>query len=96
MLSEEQVRHIAKLARIKLTDEEVERFGGQLSKVLDYMEILQEVDTDGVAETSQVTGLVNVTDADEILPKTVSREELLECSELPVDSNQIRVDRIVK
>lgn len=96
MLTEDQVRHIAKLARIRLTDEEVKKFSKQLSGVLDYMDILNEVDTKNVAETSQVTGLKNVMEEDEVLPAQSGREELLKCSELPVDGNQIRVLRIVK
>lgn len=96
MLSEEQVRHVAKLARIALSDEEVKRFAGQLSDVLDYMTILNEVDTTGVAETNQVTGLKNMMEEDIVIAPQSSREELLGCSELPVDSNQVRVMRIVK
>ena len=60
MITEKEVRHVAKLARIALTDEEVKKFTSQLSKVLGYMEILNEVDTSKVLETSQVTGLKNV------------------------------------
>ncbi len=96
MLSEDQVKHVAKLARIKLTDAEVKKFGKQLSAVLSYMDILNEVDTEKVAETSQVTGLKNVMEKDEILHGPCGREELLKCSELPVDSNQVRVLRAVK
>ena len=96
MLSEEQVRHVAKLARIALTDEEVRKFTGQLSGVLDYMNILNEVDTTGVPETNQVTGLKNVMEEDEVKPSQSSREDLLKCSELPVDSQQVRVMRAVK
>lgn len=87
---------MAKLARINLSDSEVKKFAGQLSKVLDYMDILNEVDTSKVPETSQVTGLTNVMEKDEILPAQSSSEELLKCSELPIDSNQIRVSRVVK
>ena len=95
MLDEKQVRHVAKLARIDLTDEEVKKFAGQLSKVFGYMEILNEVDTKDVIETSQVTGLKNVMEKDEIRSAQSSREELLNCSELPIDSKQIRVKRVV-
>ena len=95
MLSEEQVRHVAKLARIKLTDEEVGKFGPQLSKVLGYMEILNEVETENVAETSQVTGLKNVMEKDEVLQPQSTREELLDCTELPVESKQIKVSRAI-
>ena len=95
MLSEEQVRHVAKLARIKLTDEEVAKFGPQLSKVLGYMDILNEVDTNNVPETSQVTGLSNVMEKDEVLQPQSTREELLDCTELPVESKQIKVSRAI-
>lgn len=96
MLTEEQVRHIAKLARIRLSDEEVEKFTTQLTGVLEYVDILKEVDTDKVPETSQVTGLCNVMEEDIVMPPQSSREELLGCSELPLDGNQIRVMRTVK
>ncbi|MFH1533799.1 MAG: Asp-tRNA(Asn)/Glu-tRNA(Gln) amidotransferase subunit GatC [Nitrospirota bacterium] len=96
MLSEKEVRHVAKLARIELTDSEVKKFSGQLSGVLDYMDILKEVDTEGVEETSQVTGLQNVLGADEVVAGRCKREELLECSELPVDDKQIRVLPAIK
>ena len=48
------------MARIALTDEEVEKFQKELSTVLDYVEELKKVDVSGVEEVSQVTGLVNV------------------------------------
>lgn len=96
MLTEDQIRHIAKLARIRLTDKEVKKFSKQLSGVLDYMDILNEVDTRNVLETSQVTGLKNVMEEDTVLPAQSSREELLRCSELSVDDNQVRVMRAIK
>lgn len=96
MLDEDKVRHVAKLARISLTDKEVKKFAGQLSKVFDYMEILNEVDTKNVVETSQVTGLKNVMAKDEILRSKCKREELLECSPLPVDSDSLRVLPAIK
>ncbi|MBI2634812.1 Asp-tRNA(Asn)/Glu-tRNA(Gln) amidotransferase subunit GatC [Candidatus Peregrinibacteria bacterium] len=96
MIDESTVRHVSKLARIDLTDGEVRKFSGQLEKVFGYMEILNEVDVLGAAETSQVTGLKNVTEKDEIVRGQAGRGELLKCTELPVDSNQIRVSRAVK
>ena len=60
MLTQEEVRKIAVLARISLTESEVEKFRGELSTVLDYVEALKEVNIDGIEEVSQVTGLVNV------------------------------------
>ena len=95
MLTEEEVRKIAQLARVRLTDEQVKKFSSQLTNVLEYVEILGEVDTEGVAETSQVTGLSNVMDEDCVLESEASREELLGCSELPVDSKQVRVMKTI-
>lgn len=96
MLSEDQVRHVAKLARLALSDEEVKKFSGQLSDVLEYVDMLKEVDVEGVALTSQVTGLENVMQKDEIKPSQASKEELLACTELPVDSEQIRVMKAIE
>lgn len=90
MLSEEQVRHIAKLARLKLSDKEVKKFSNQLSDILKYVEILEKADTDNVEETSQVTGLKNIKEEDQIKRKC-SGEELLKTSPLPKERNQIRV-----
>jgi len=59
-VSEEEVRHIAKLARIELSGEEVNRFAKEISDVLGYVEQLGEVDTEGVEPISQVTGKINV------------------------------------
>jgi len=56
----DDIRHIAKLARLSLTDDEVTMYAEQLSAVLGYMEMLNEVDTDGVEETCQVTGLHDI------------------------------------
>ncbi|MFA6305761.1 MAG: Asp-tRNA(Asn)/Glu-tRNA(Gln) amidotransferase subunit GatC [Candidatus Gracilibacteria bacterium] len=96
MLTEEQVRHVAKLARLSLTDEEVKKFSGQLSGVLEYVDILKEVDTEGVEITSQVTGLKNVMRKDEVVRGDAEREELLACSELEIDSNQVKVMNAIK
>ena len=60
MLSKEEVIKIAKLARIALTEEGVEKFQKQLSTVLEYVEELKTVDVTGLEEVSQVTGLINV------------------------------------
>ncbi|MFA6897133.1 MAG: Asp-tRNA(Asn)/Glu-tRNA(Gln) amidotransferase subunit GatC [Patescibacteria group bacterium] len=59
-VSEEEVRHIAELARIELSGEEVNRFAKEISDVLGYVEQLGEVDTEGVEPISQVTGKINV------------------------------------
>ena len=96
MLDEKTVKKIAALARIKLTDEEVKKFANQLANVFEYMELLKEVNTENVKETNQVTGLSNVKEKDEVKSSQSTREEMLDCSELPVDSKQIRTMDTIK
>ena len=88
-LSADEVRHIAKLARLNLEDQEVEKFARELSSILDYIDQLQEVDTKNVVPSAQVTGLSNSFREDEIQEKDASPEELLETSPLPIIERQI-------
>ncbi len=64
MLSKEEVIKISHLARIELSDAEVEKFQKDISAVLDYVEELKQVDTDGLDIVSSVTGLENVSRPD--------------------------------
>lgn len=75
-LAEKEVEHVAKLANLTLTKEEVETFQKQLSEVLGYVEILGEVDTSNVEPTSQVTGLENVFREDKT-GESLSQDEAL-------------------
>ncbi len=59
-ISLEEVKKIAELARIEVSPEEAEKFSGELSDVLGYIDQLSEVDTKSVEPISQITGLVNV------------------------------------
>lgn len=70
------VSHVAKLANLALSEEEKKKFEKQLEETAQYVEGLDEVNTDGVVPTSQVTGLENVTREDEIKP-SLSQEEAL-------------------
>ncbi len=94
MLSQDEVRHIAKLAKIKLSEEEVQKLSGELSSILDYFAVLQEVDTEGVAETSQVTGLESITRPDEIIMSEIEKE-LLECTPHSVEDNCVKIPKIM-
>ncbi len=67
-LSREEVLHIARLARLGVTDAEVDRFREQLSNILENFEILQQVDTTSVPPTSQSIPLSNVMRGDEVAP----------------------------
>ena len=60
MIDRDQVLHVARLARLRLSDEEVERMTGELSKILEHVERMNELDLDGVEPTSHVVELQNV------------------------------------
>ena len=75
-LSREEVLHIARLARLGLTDDEVDRLREQLSNILENFEILQQVDTSKVAPTAQSIALQNVMRDDEVAPSLTPGEIL--------------------
>lgn len=94
MITPEQVKHIAKLARLGLLDADVEKFAKQLSSIMEYVEKLNEVDVKDVAPTSQVTGLENVMRED-VEERFSNREDLLKATELPVQNDQIQVKSVL-
>ena len=75
-LSREDVLHIALLARLGLTEDEVDRFRGQLSDILENFEILEQVDTTNVPPTAQPIPLQNVVREDEVAPSLPQSEIL--------------------
>jgi len=75
-LTKEQVMHIAKLANLSLNSEEISKFEKQLSDILGYIEILDELDTTKVKPTLQVTGLENIFKDDEV-EKSLTQDESL-------------------
>ena len=58
-ISKEEVKHIAKLSRIELSEGELTKFQGELNRILGYIEVLKTIDTEGVEPLAQVTGLEN-------------------------------------
>lgn len=82
MIDREQVLHVARLARLKLCDEEVERMADELSGILGHVERISELDLDGVEPTSHVIALENVFRPDEPRPST-DRDEVLESAPDP-------------
>jgi aspartyl-tRNA(Asn)/glutamyl-tRNA(Gln) amidotransferase subunit C len=67
-ITREDVEHVAHLARLHLTDEEIDRMQTQLSNILDAIETLQQVDTSQVGPTASVIQLENVMRGDEVRP----------------------------
>ena len=68
MIDRDEVLHVARLARLRLTDEEVERMARELSKVLEHIERISELDLDGVEPTSHVVDVAGVLREDEPRP----------------------------
>ena len=93
-LSRDDVLKLAALSRLKLSDEEVERLRGELSEILNYVEMLDEVDVSGLEPTYQVTGLENVWRADEAKNYGYKTEDLLKNAP-EVQDNQFKVKRVL-
>jgi aspartyl-tRNA(Asn)/glutamyl-tRNA(Gln) amidotransferase subunit C len=84
VIDREQVLHIAKLARLRLGEDELERMSGELSKILEHVERIAELDLDGVEPTSHVIALENVLRPDEPRPSW-PREDVLELAPDPAE-----------
>lgn len=90
-LTHDQVRHIAKLARLRLTDGEVEKFTTELTSILSYIDMLQKADTKGVEPTAQVTGQTDSLRKDEVYSTPLADPDtLLATSPLPIVDHQIQ------
>ncbi|MGD1857083.1 MAG: Asp-tRNA(Asn)/Glu-tRNA(Gln) amidotransferase subunit GatC [Leptolyngbyaceae cyanobacterium] len=76
MIDLEQVRKVALLARLELTDAEEQQFTKQLSGILDYVDQLNELNTDDIEPTTRAIELSNITREDELEPFT-ARESIL-------------------
>jgi aspartyl-tRNA(Asn)/glutamyl-tRNA(Gln) amidotransferase subunit C len=75
-LSRAEVEHIAELAKLELTEEEKIKFCEQLSAILEYAEMLQQLDTEAIPPTATVLPLQNVMRPDEVAP-SFSQEDIL-------------------
>jgi aspartyl-tRNA(Asn)/glutamyl-tRNA(Gln) amidotransferase subunit C len=92
MISEDQVRHVANLARLGLNEEEIERMGEQLGAILEAIDKIGELDLDEVPPTANPLNLTNVLRPDEPREE-LSRNEALASAPDPVD-DQFAVPRI--
>jgi len=77
MITAKDVQHVAKLARLSLTDAESERFTEQLGRIMDYFDELSQVDTEGVEPMSHPIPVVNVMREDLVI-KSLGRDLLME------------------
>ncbi len=93
-ITTDDVRHLAQLSNLQISDDEVDNLRGDLENILGYIEQLSELDTTGVEPTYQVTGLENVWRDDEVQDAGVSREQLLELAPERVD-NSVKVPKVL-
>ncbi len=75
-LTREEVAHVAHLARLRLSEAELERFTEQLGRVLEHATDMNELDLEGVEPTAHPFGLINVVRADQVRA-SLSRDEVL-------------------
>jgi len=93
-LTRDDVLKLARLARLDLSDEEIEQFSKELTAILHYVEQLQAVDITGLEPTNQVTGLTNVTRKDEVINYGYAPKELLKNVPAVLDDH-IKVKRMI-
>ncbi len=94
-LSKNDVLHVAKLAKIPLTESEIDKFTDQLSSIVSYMDELNEVDTSSIEPTSQTTGLKNIFRSDEIKTDQILSQDLALSGTEEVYNGYFKVDAIL-
>ena len=92
-VSLEEVRIIAELAKLDLTDEEISRYAGQLSKLLDYFQLLQQVDTSHIETLDAQSAGVNILREDTAKPALSSEEVISNAPE--AQNNQFLVSPVL-
>ena len=92
-ITNQEVEKIAKLARIKLSPEEIEKFSNQLGDILNYINQLDEIETRNVKPTAQITDLINVMRVDKI--KLCENTEKLVSAAPKSKDGQIKVKSIL-
>lgn len=93
-LSRAQVEHVAELAKLRLSDEEIEQYTDQLSTILDYAQELSQLDTDDIPPTASVLPVRSVMADDTIHDELLPRQSLLD-SAPDAEAGQIRVQAIL-
>jgi|GEM_PF-414038 len=89
-LTSDDVRHIAKLCRLNIAQDQLEVFAKELTSILSFVDTLKEVDTTNVEPTPQATGITNRFREDVLCTDEIDPKDILECSGLPIVDNQIQ------
>jgi len=94
MITKKEVEYVARLARLRLTEEEKEKYTKQLGDILKYIDKLKELDTDKVEPTSHVLGLSNVFREDRVKPSLQQEEILANAPE--VEASHFKVKKVIE
>ena len=94
-LEKKQIEHIAELARLELSDEELSKYGEQLSGILTFIDQLKEVDTEDTEPTAQVTGMENIFREDEVIDWDDNERKQALAQAPALEDEQIKVKRIL-
>ena len=94
MIDREMVQHVARLARLGLSEEDIETFGSQLSVILENIRILQEVDVSGVSPTAHASRLTNIMRSDE--PRPSFPPEVLLANAPEQEDNCLKVNAVLE
>ena len=92
-ISREEVLHVSRLARLQLSEAEIEKFTGQLSDILDYISKLNELDIEGVPPTAHVLDITNVFREDKV---DAPRIDSMESMAPEFDKGHFRVPKVIE
>jgi aspartyl-tRNA(Asn)/glutamyl-tRNA(Gln) amidotransferase subunit C len=93
-IDRDAVDHVARLARLDLSEEERDRMSAELTQILEHAELIQTLDLDGVEPTSHALPLRNVTRPDEVRPSLEEREAIAAAPD--AEGGRFRVPRLIE
>jgi len=97
MISKKEVEHLAKLARLGLTEKELEKMQKEIASILDYFEKLKQIDVTGVEPTAHAVALKNVMRADQERKESNTEQKVKLLSAAPeTQDNYLKVKAILK
>lgn len=94
-ITKDEVKHLAKLSNISLGEGEVESLRGDLENIVNYIKQLDELDTENVEPTYQVSENQNIWRLDEVDNYGVNKDELLKLAGQNVENGQIKVPKVL-
>lgn len=94
-LTQDKIRHIANLAKLKLTDEDVERYSKELSNIVDYIDQLNNIPEEAFSHVSLSPTVCMPLREDVVKPSLVASDDLLACSHQKIIGHQIGISNIM-